>query len=155
MKGYNSGTLSDLKNSNLADVIISTFCDELVNEMKHDLKTKTHKLGFSFNDPKDDAGTQLDIAFHLVGATYNEWLIRMNQYEGTWNKDEERKKGHIINEDDRVKLTFEIVLGTFHNAEEHCEILEDAIYRILKTIKFENLIQPRVYDRDGKVIIGL
>ena len=44
---------------------------------EEDLKTRTHSVKVSFNDPKDDVGTESEIAFHLCGSHYNEFKVRM------------------------------------------------------------------------------
>ena len=60
--------------------------DKLYNVMQQDLRTKKHKLNLSFNDPELDLGTELEMAFHLVGSHYNSFKVRMNQYEGTFDE---------------------------------------------------------------------
>lgn len=50
---------------------------------EEDLKTRAHKFSLALNDPKEDVGTELEIAIHACGSHYNEFKVRMNQYEGT------------------------------------------------------------------------
>ena len=83
MKSYNGDTRTMLRAARNTLSIFNMLSDKYKEAMNEDLKTRSHSMSVAFNDPKEDVGTTAEVAFHLCGSHYNEFRVRMNQYEGT------------------------------------------------------------------------
>ena len=124
MKAYNGSTRTMLKVGRKTASLFNAMAEKTKQAFQEDLKTRSHNFRYSFNDPKDNIGTQAEFAFHACGSHYNEFKVRMNQYEGTADIDK------IMEEMDEPAENFlgfkvEIVVGKFNNAESWCDKLEE------------------------------
>jgi len=77
MNSYSDTQRNLLTGNSVASSMIDSISDDLYEVMQQDLRTKKHKLHFSYNNPTD-IGTEIELAFHLVGSHYNEFKVRMN-----------------------------------------------------------------------------
>ena len=78
MNSYGDMTRTMLTGNSVANSMIDSISADLYDIIQQDLRTKKHKLNFSYNDPGSDVGTEVELAFHLVGSHYNEFKVRMN-----------------------------------------------------------------------------
>jgi len=87
MKSYNGSTRTMLKVGRKTASLFNSMAAKTKEAFGEDLKTRSHSFRVSLNDPKENAGTEAEFAFHLCGSHYNEFKVRMNQYEGTFDLD--------------------------------------------------------------------
>ena len=71
MNSYSDTQRTMLTGNSVASSMIDKISDDLYEIMQQDLRTKKHKINFSYNNPTD-VGTEIEVAFHLVGSHYNE-----------------------------------------------------------------------------------
>ena len=78
MKPYNGSTKTLLKIGNKAASIFNAMADKTKQAFEEDLKTRSHKISVSLNDPGEDVGYTMETAIHVCGSHYNEFKVRMN-----------------------------------------------------------------------------
>ena len=155
MNSYSDTQRTMLTGNSVAASMVDQISDDLYEIMQQDLRTKKHKINFSYNSPSE-IGTELEIAFHLVGSHYNEYKVRMNQYEGTLDLHQMKKNKLKSYEsiDEFAYPTLELVLGPFENPQDHIDMLEDSLYEAMK--KEDKLsFYPKIHHRDGNIVFGV
>jgi hypothetical protein len=159
MKAYNGSTRTMLKVGKKTSSIFNAMAEKTKAAFEEDLKTRAHKFSVTLNDPKEDVGTEIEYAIHACGSHYNEFKVRMNQYEGTTDLDKFMELTGA-DADEILPLKIEIVLGKFNNADALCDELEEKVESMMNEIKMgENsladIMMPKFHQKEGKIICGL
>ena len=142
-----------LKMANGTKNLFNAMAEKTKEAFSGDLKTRKHSLKLGFNDPgeNDGTGTHAELAFHLCGSHYNEFKVRMNQYEGTYDD----KHDEYVNQQNKLHKV-EIVIGKLEDADGWCDkveiAIEEGVYAIFGKDRYKCM--PKVHYKNGNVIVG-